>query len=126
TALTNVIRQVKAQVGHTMPIIVEVDRLDQVDFVVAAQVTGILLDNFSTADLRTGVEHIADPCVGGAQDEVDLDTVADSAAPRLAIIAIGATPQGAAALDLGLDADYCCNKMQPLLPHCAKRPVTTC
>src|SRR5699024_12636764 len=29
TALTNVIRQVKAQVGHTMPIIVEVDRLDQ-------------------------------------------------------------------------------------------------
>ncbi|HIW45930.1 MAG TPA: carboxylating nicotinate-nucleotide diphosphorylase [Candidatus Yaniella excrementigallinarum] len=105
TALTNVIRQVKAQVGHTMPIIVEVDRLDQVDFVVAAQVTGILLDNFSTADLRTGVEHIADRCVVEASGGVNLDTVADIAATGVDIISIGAITQGAAALDLGLDAD---------------------
>ncbi len=105
TALTSVIRQVKAQVGHTMPIIVEVDRLDQVEFVVAAQVTGILLDNFSTQDLRTGVEHIAGRCVVEASGGVNLDTVADIAATGVDIISIGAITQGATALDLGLDAN---------------------
>ena len=105
TALTNVIRQVKAQIGHTMPIIVEVDRLEQIEFVIAGQVTGILLDNFTIDDLRTGVEHVAGRCVVEASGGVELDTVADIAATGVDIISIGAITQSAAALDIGLDAD---------------------
>lgn len=102
--ITDAILQVKAQVGHTTSIIVEVDRIDQIEPVVAAGVTGVLLDNFSVDDLRTGVELIDRRCVVEASGGVTLDTVADIAATGVDIISVGAITHGAHALDLGLDA----------------------
>lgn len=103
-SLTDAINKVKAAVGHTTPIIVEVDRVEQINPVLAAGVTGILLDNFSLEQLRTGVELIAGRCVAEASGGVNLATVAGIAATGVDIISVGALTHGAAALDLGLDA----------------------
>ncbi|MDN6350906.1 MAG: nicotinate-nucleotide diphosphorylase (carboxylating), partial [Yaniella sp.] len=101
---TEAIQRVKAKVGHTTAIIVEVDRLEQIEPVVAAGVTGILLDNFSVEDLRTGVQLIDGRCPTAAAGGVHLDSVAEIAATGVDIISVGAITHGANALDLGLDA----------------------
>lgn len=103
-SLTQAIQRVKASIGHTTAIIVEVDHLAQLEPVLEANVTGILLDNFSVEDLRAGVERIAGRCVVEASGGVNLDTVADIAATGVDIISVGAITHGASALDLGLDA----------------------
>ena len=102
--LTTAICTVKARVGHTTPIIVEVDELAQIEPVLAAGVTGILLDNFSLEDLRAGVDQIAGRCIAEASGGVNLDTVAAIAETGVDIISVGALTHGATALDLGLDA----------------------
>ncbi|HEY4534654.1 MAG TPA: carboxylating nicotinate-nucleotide diphosphorylase [Enteractinococcus sp.] len=102
--LTEAICTVKARIGHTTSIIVEVDELAQIDPVLQAGVTGILLDNFSLTDLRAGVQLIAGRCVVEASGGVNLDTVASIAETGVDIISVGALTHGAAALDLGLDA----------------------
>ncbi len=104
TGLTEAICAVKAKVGHTTPIIVEVDRLEQIEPVLTAEVTGILLDNFSLVDLQAGVELIGGRCIAEASGGVNLDTVADIAQTGVDVISVGAVTHGAAALDLGLDA----------------------
>ena len=104
TGLTEAICAVKAKVGHTTPIIVEVDRLEQIEPVLTAEVTGILLDNFSLVDLQAGMELIGGRCIAEASGGVNLDTVADIAQTGVDVISVGAVTHGAAALDLGLDA----------------------
>ena len=47
-----------ARLPHTTHVEVEVDRLDQIDAVLAAGIGTIMLDNFSLDDLRRGVEQI--------------------------------------------------------------------
>lgn len=102
--LTQAIQRVTKRVGHTTSIIVEVDRVEQIEPVVAAGVTGILLDNFSTDQLRQGVALVDGRCVVEASGGVNLDTVAEIAATGVDIISVGAITHGANALDLGLDA----------------------
>ncbi|GAA2024701.1 carboxylating nicotinate-nucleotide diphosphorylase [Yaniella flava] len=104
SGLTAAINRVKNSVGHTTPIIVEVDELDQIEPVLTAGVTGILLDNFSLADLRSGVALIDGHCVVEASGGVTVDTVAGIAETGVDIISVGTITHGATALDLGLDA----------------------
>lgn len=104
TELTQALDRVKASVGHTTAIIVEVDRFEQIEAVLHSGVTGILLDNFSTADLRAGVNLIDGRCLVEASGGVTLATVADIAATGVDIISVGTITHGANALDLGLDA----------------------
>lgn len=103
--LTQAVQRVKASIGHTTAVIVEVDHLAQLEPVLEAGVTGILLDNFTIEELRTGVERIAGRCVVEASGGVNLDTVADIAATGVDVISVGAITHGASALDLGLDAN---------------------
>lgn len=104
SGLTAAINRVKNSVGHTTPIIVEVDELDQIEPVLTAGITGILLDNFSLADLRSGVALIDGRCVAEASGGVTVDTVAGIAETGVDIISVGTITHGATALDLGLDA----------------------
>ncbi len=101
---TAALRELRARAGHTTSIIVEVDRLDQIEAVLAAGVTGVLLDNFSIADLAEGVRLIGDRAVAEASGGVSLDTVADIAGTGVDVISVGRLTHGAQALDLGLDA----------------------
>ena len=92
-----------ARLPHTTHVEVEVDRLDQIEAVLAAGIGTILLDNFSLADLRRGVEKVAGRAVVDASGGVRLDTVRAIAETGVDVISVGALTHSARALDLGLD-----------------------
>ncbi|MDJ0335405.1 carboxylating nicotinate-nucleotide diphosphorylase [Salinibacterium sp. G-O1] len=97
------IRDARLRLGHTTHIEVEVDRIDQIEPVVAAGVNTIMLDNFSPAQLREGVAIVAGRCLVEASGGVNLDTVGEIARCGVGIISVGALTHSVRALDLGLD-----------------------
>ena len=96
---------------HTTHLEVEIDRLDQLDAVLAVTarpgsprgVGTIMLDNFTLEDLHTGVARIAGRATVEASGGVSLDTVAALAETGVDVISVGALTHSARALDLGLD-----------------------
>jgi nicotinate-nucleotide pyrophosphorylase (carboxylating) len=64
-----------------------------------------MLDNFSIADLRIGVELIAGRAIVEASGGVTLETVAAIAETGVDVISVGALTHSVRALDLGLDVD---------------------
>lgn len=101
---TAALRGLRERAGHTTAIIVEVDRLDQIEPVLEAGVTGILLDNFSLEDLAEGVRRVDGRAVCEASGGVSLETVGAIARTGVDVISVGRLTHGARALDLGLDA----------------------
>lgn len=101
--LTEAIRTVRARIPHTMHLEVEVDGLDQLPAVIAADPDTIMLDNFTLDDLRAGVALIAGRSVVEASGGVRLDTVRAIAETGVDVISVGALTHSAPALDLGLD-----------------------
>jgi nicotinate-nucleotide pyrophosphorylase (carboxylating) len=95
--------RLRAAVGHTVHVEVEVDRLEQVDAVLAASVDTIMLDNFSLDDLRSGVSQVAGRALVEASGGVTLATVRAIAATGVDVISVGELTHSARALDLGLD-----------------------
>ena len=102
-SVTAAIQGAKARLPHTTHIEVEVDRLDQIEPVLAAGVGTIMLDNFSLDDLRAGVELVAGRAMVEASGGVSLETVRAIAETGVDIISVGALTHSARALDLGLD-----------------------
>lgn len=103
TKLTEALRGVRARLGHTTHVEVEVDRIEQIEPVLAAGVDTIMLDNFSVEDLRTGVALVGGRAVVEASGGVTLDTVAAIAATGVDVISVGALTHSVVNLDLGLD-----------------------
>lgn len=101
--LAAALREARAAIPHTAGFEVEVDRLDQIPTMLEAGVPIIMLDNFSLADLRAGVELIAGRAVVEASGGVNLDTVRAIAETGVDVISVGALTHSARALDLGLD-----------------------
>lgn len=97
------IRSARAQLSHTTTIEVEVDRLEQIHAVLDGGADVIMLDNFTLADLRAGVELIAGRAIVEASGNVTLETVADIAATGVDVISSGALTHTVRAIDLGLD-----------------------
>lgn len=102
-SVTDAIRAARATLGHTTHLEVEVDRLDQIEPVIAGGVDTIMLDNFSLAELREGVAMVNGRALVEASGGVTLDTVAEIAATGVDIISVGALTHSVRALDLGLD-----------------------
>jgi len=101
--ITEALRNLRASLPHTTHIEVEVDRLDQLDAVLAANVDTILLDNFTTEQLREGVQHIASRALVEASGGITLPRLREIAATGVNIISVGALTQNVRSLDLGLD-----------------------
>ncbi|MGO1318398.1 MAG: carboxylating nicotinate-nucleotide diphosphorylase [Cellulomonadaceae bacterium] len=102
--ITAALRRARAAVPHTTHIEVEVDRLDQIEPVLASGVVGtIMLDNFCLADLRAGVALVAGRALVEASGGLTLERVADVAATGVDLVSVGQLTHGARALDLGLD-----------------------
>ncbi|MGC0144476.1 carboxylating nicotinate-nucleotide diphosphorylase [Pseudactinotalea sp. Z1732] len=101
--VTEALRKARRRLGHTVHLEVEVDRLDQIEAVLAAGVDTIMLDNFSLEQLRQGVALIDGRAIVEASGNVSLDTVADIAGTGVDVISVGALTHSVAALDLGLD-----------------------
>jgi len=102
-SVTDVILAARAQLGHTTHLEVEVDRLDQIEPVLAGGVDTIMLDNFSLDDLRAGVALVAGRALVEASGGVNLHTVAEIAKTGVDLISVGALTHSVRALDLGLD-----------------------
>ena len=101
--LAQAIRHVREQVGHTVHIEVEVDRLDQIPAVLAGGADTIMLDNFTLDDTRRGVELIDGRAIVEASGNMTLERVPAVAATGVDVISVGALTHSARAIDLGLD-----------------------
>lgn len=102
-AVTEALRRLRCAIPHTTAIEVEVDRLDQLAAVLAADVDVIMLDNFNNDELRMGVSMINGRALVEASGGITLERVRSVAETGVDIISVGALTQAAAALDLGLD-----------------------
>ncbi|GAB3601089.1 carboxylating nicotinate-nucleotide diphosphorylase [Microbacterium tumbae] len=101
--LATALREALSRLPHTTHVVVEVDRLDQIEAVLAGGAHTVLLDNFSLDDLRAGVAQIGERAVVEASGGVNLDTVRGIAETGVDVISVGALTHSSRALDLGLD-----------------------
>ena len=101
--LGHAIRTARRRLPHTTHIEVEVDRADQIEAVLAGGVDTIMLDNFSPAELRAGVEQVAGRALVDASGSIRLEGVRAIAAAGVDIISVGALTHSVRSLDLGLD-----------------------
>jgi nicotinate-nucleotide pyrophosphorylase (carboxylating) len=102
-SVTEALLGVRAQLSHTTHLEVEVDRIDQIEPVLAAGVDTIMLDNFTIDQLREGVALIAGRAIVEASGNVTLDTVGHIARTGVDVISSGALTHSVRSLDLGLD-----------------------
>ena len=101
--LTASLLAARARLPHTTHVEVEVDRPDQIEAVLAAHVDTIMLDNFTTEQLRAGVAQVAGRALVEASGGITLERIAEIAATGVDIISVGALTHSVRALDLGLD-----------------------
>lgn len=101
--LAAAVRSARAALPHTTHIEIEVDLPDQIDAALEAGADTILLDNFSTPDLRSAVQHIAGRALTEASGGVTLDRIPEIAATGVDLISVGALTHSVRSLDLGLD-----------------------
>ncbi len=103
TTLTEALCRMREALPHTTHIEVEVDRLDQIEAVLAAGVDTIMFDNFSTPDMRTGVAQVGGRALIEASGGITLARIREIAETGVDIISVGALTHSVRALDLGLD-----------------------
>jgi len=84
-------------------IIVEVDRIDQIEPALAAGATHLLLDNMDPPTLRGAVTLIGGRVPTEASGGVRLDTIKAIAQTGVTYISVGRLTQSAPAVDIGLD-----------------------
>ncbi|MES2289701.1 MAG: carboxylating nicotinate-nucleotide diphosphorylase [Pseudomonadota bacterium] len=84
-------------------IIVEVDRIDQIEDAIAAGATHLLLDNMDAAMLRAALGVVAGRVPTESSGGVTLDTVRSKAETGVTYISVGRLTQSAPAADIGLD-----------------------
>ncbi|MBK9739626.1 MAG: carboxylating nicotinate-nucleotide diphosphorylase [Actinobacteria bacterium] len=82
---------------------VEVDSLEQLDEVLGAGADLVLLDNFSTADMREAVRRNGGRALLEASGGLSLDSAAAVAATGVDYLAVGALTHSAPVLDIGAD-----------------------
>ena len=84
-------------------IIVEVDRIDQIEPALAAGATHLLLDNMDPPALREAVQIVAGRVPTEASGGVTLETIRAKAETGVTYISVGRITQSAPAADIGLD-----------------------
>jgi nicotinate-nucleotide pyrophosphorylase (carboxylating) len=99
---------VEAAVGRAVAagiarIIVEVDRIDQIEPAISAGATHLLLDNMPPAILRGAVTLVGGRAATEASGGVQLETIREIAKTGVDFISVGRLTQSAPAADIGLD-----------------------
>lgn len=101
--VTEALLRVREQLSHTTHLEVEVDRIDQIEPVLAAGVDTIMLDNFTLDELREGVARVGGRAIVEASGNVGLATVRSIAETGVDVISAGSLTHSVRSLDLGLD-----------------------
>ncbi|MFF1574207.1 carboxylating nicotinate-nucleotide diphosphorylase [Leifsonia sp. NPDC058292] len=118
-SVTDALLAVRAQLSHTTHLEVEVDRIDQIEPVLAARVDTIMLDNFTVEQLRDGVAIVGGRALVEASGNVNLSTVRDIAETGVDVISVGALTHSVRSLDLGLDVVVEANAVAPAVEAAA-------
>ncbi|TKD50719.1 carboxylating nicotinate-nucleotide diphosphorylase [Sphingomonas baiyangensis] len=84
-------------------IILEVDRIDQIEPALAAGATHLLLDNMTPPMLREAVALVAGRMPTEASGGVTLETIGAIAATGVTYVSVGRLTQSAPAADIGMD-----------------------
>ena len=93
----------RAVVAGIERIIVEVDRIEQIEPALGAGATHLLLDNMTTDELRACVALVAGRVPTEASGGVRLDTIRAIAETGVTFASVGRLTQSAPAADIGLD-----------------------
>jgi nicotinate-nucleotide pyrophosphorylase (carboxylating) len=93
----------RAKAAGVTRIIVEVDRIDQIEPALAGGATHLLLDNMAAATLREAVALVAGRVPTEASGGVTLETIRAKAETGVTYISVGRLTQSAPAADIGLD-----------------------
>ncbi len=93
----------RARAAGIARIIVEVDRVDQIEPALAAGATHLLLDNMAPPVLRGAVTLIGGRVPTEASGGVRLDTIRAIAETGVTYVSVGRLTQSAPAADIGLD-----------------------
>jgi len=93
----------RAKAAGIAQIIVEVDRIDQIEPALGAGATHLLLDNMPPAMLREAVALVAGRVPTEASGGVNLDTIRAIAESGVTYVSVGRLTQSAPAADIGLD-----------------------
>lgn len=104
-SLTEALREARSRLTHTTHFEVEVDRMDQIEPVLAAGIDTIMLDNFTPEAMREAVKLIAGRAFVEASGGVTLPQITTIAETGVDIISVGALTHSVRSLDLGLDSD---------------------
>ena len=105
-AIRRAVRLVREQVGHSVPVEVEVDTLEQLDVALASGSDIILLDNMTVDQLREAVRRRNSLAPGvelEASGGVTLASVRAIAETGVERVSVGALTHSAPALDIALD-----------------------
>jgi nicotinate-nucleotide pyrophosphorylase (carboxylating) len=84
-------------------VIVEVDRIDQIEPALAAGATHLLLDNMDPGTLREAVRRVGGRVPTEASGGISLETIRAKAETGVTYISVGRITQSAPAVDIGLD-----------------------
>jgi nicotinate-nucleotide pyrophosphorylase (carboxylating) len=86
-------------------IILEVDRIEQIELGLAAGATHLLLDNMDVEELKAAVKLVGGRVPTEASGGVTLETIRAKAETGVTYISVGRLTQSAPAADIGLDFD---------------------
>ena len=93
----------RAVAADIAEVIVEVDRIEQIEPALAAGATRLLLDNMDVATLRGAVTLVGGRVPTEASGGVRLDTIRAIAQTGVTYVSVGRLTQSAPAADIGLD-----------------------
>ena len=94
----------KAQAGSRgLPVEVEVESLEEVDQALQAGATRILLDNFTTYDIRLAMERIGNKAVVELSGGITLERIPELATTGAQFVSVGALTHSAPSADISFE-----------------------
>jgi nicotinate-nucleotide pyrophosphorylase (carboxylating) len=99
------VAMVRARVGHTVKIEVEVETLEELRELLVVGADIVLLDNMSLSELREAVDMVGEEMVTEASGGITEDTIRSVAETGVDVISVGALTHSAPNFDVALDFD---------------------
>jgi nicotinate-nucleotide pyrophosphorylase (carboxylating) len=102
-SITEAVARIRAALGESFAIQVEVDTLVQLEEALRARVAAVLLDNMQPEQLKRAVAVVAGRCYTEASGGITLANVREIAETGIDAISLGWLTHSSKSLDLGLD-----------------------
>ncbi len=99
------VAMVRARVGHTVKVEVEVETLDELRELLVVGADIVLLDNTNNSQLREAVAMVGEAMVTEASGGITESTIRDVAETGVDVISVGALTHSAPNFDVALDFD---------------------